>query len=510
MEPHLHRGDLVDPARAARATAAARSSATTAPSCTGTSCTGSSPSAAAGSCSRATTTTSSIPSSRSRASSSAASGWSCRAPAPCSSGCARRATQQSRPGSRCCSSSEPAPGLASGGGGARTPRSRRVCPLRRSQQCRRYRLTRDRDRGCAPSHWHSASPASPRSRSARPSACLRSGSPRTGRSPTRASSCSAAPSRGRLPRRSVPCTSGRALRPTDPVFLRLVHGLSVRFSYRVHSRHPAAFAGDAALDALLSDGTGWSRRLVVVPRRAFHGTHITLTGKLDLAALTRAVTLFEAKTGVHNPAYHVELAPRVRVHGVAGGRAIREAFAPSLAFDLDELAASARAPARRCRVECARPDEIARRDAHDDVDTRAVRSPGERRRRARLRPGARRRRARPRRSPPARSSCCAARRRAGDDPAPASATSSSPWRPACSAARVRAHGRDDRRPRPRRRALRPAHPPRDACRAATRSSSTTRGSSTGTTSARRRRRRREIRLDAVLRPRPSHLQAADR
>jgi hypothetical protein len=128
-----------------------------------------------------------------------------------------------------------------------------------------------------------------------------------------------------------------SLRSADPVFLRLVHALAVRFSYRVHSRDTAAFAGDAALDAVLSDGSGWRRRLVVAPRRAFHGGRVTLAGTLDLDALTRAVTLFEAKTGVHNPAYHLELAPRVHVHGVAGDRAIREAFSPPLAFDLDEL-----------------------------------------------------------------------------------------------------------------------------------------------------------------------------
>ena len=129
----------------------------------------------------------------------------------------------------------------------------------------------------------------------------------------------------------------RLLRPSDPVFLRLVHAITVRFTYRVHSRYPAAFAGDAALDAVLSDGSGWRRRFVVAPRRAFHGTHATLAGRLDLEALTSAVRLFEAKTGEHNPAYHLELAPRVHVHGVAGGRAAREAFAPSLSFDLDEL-----------------------------------------------------------------------------------------------------------------------------------------------------------------------------
>ena len=140
---------------------------------------------------------------------------------------------------------------------------------------------------------------------------------------------------------------------------RLVHGLSVRFSYRVHSRHPAAFAGDAALDALLSDGSGWSRRLVVVPRRAFQGAHITLAGKLDLDALTRAVLLFEAKTGVHNPAYHLDLAPRVwYTASPAAGRSAKPL--PRRSPSTSTTAAPARAPARGCRVESLVADESAR------------------------------------------------------------------------------------------------------------------------------------------------------
>jgi signal peptidase I len=128
-----------------------------------------------------------------------------------------------------------------------------------------------------------------------------------------------------------------SLRLTDPVFLRLVHTLTVRFTYGVRSRYAAAFSGTAALDAVLSDGSGWRRRVVVARRRDFHGTRLTLAGRLDLTALTTAIRRFEATTGEHNPAYHLELVPRVSARGIAGGRPVRAAFAPSLAFDLDEL-----------------------------------------------------------------------------------------------------------------------------------------------------------------------------
>jgi len=149
-----------------------------------------------------------------------------------------------------------------------------------------------------------------------------------------------------------------SLRPTDPVFLRLVHTLDVRFAYRIHSALPSGFSGSAMLDAVLSDGDGWRRRFVLAPVRRFRGNGVALAGKLDLQSLTDAVRRFEAQTGVHNSVYELDLAPRVHVHGVAGGRLVRNTFAPSLSFDFDDL-----------RLQLARPTtgEIGRASCRERV-----------------------------------------------------------------------------------------------------------------------------------------------
>ena len=128
-----------------------------------------------------------------------------------------------------------------------------------------------------------------------------------------------------------------SLRPSDPVFLRLVHALEVRFTYRIHSPRSSGFLGTAQLEARLSDGDGWQRRLLLAHDRRFHGHGVVLNGKLDLRAVENAVRRFEAQTGVHNAAYHLDLAARVHVRGVAGGRHVRDMFTPSLPFELDEL-----------------------------------------------------------------------------------------------------------------------------------------------------------------------------
>ena len=365
------------------------------------------PSAAAASSSRATTTTSSTPSSRSEASSSAASGSSCRAPAPCSSGCARRATQRSRPGSPCCSSSEPAPDQASGGGGARVaaeparvsaapvttvppappPERRRswvrsVRPGARRRRPRRARARRGRRRARAQ--------AARRSRTvAEPGLVVQHGH-----------------SRGRRPRRSAPSTSGRRSAPPTPSSYGSSTGSRCGSATGVHSRHPAAFAGDAALDAVLSDGSGWSRRLVIAPRRAFQGAQRHAGRKARPGRSDPRSPPLRGEDGSAQPGI-----PPGRSRPVCGSTAspaagpIREAFAPSL--DLRPRRARGFNSRTRPRVAL----ELARRGRNR---SRPERTP--RRRRSRLLgpardcprdarrfgPGARRRWNRSSRSPPSR------------------------------------------------------------------------------------------------------------
>jgi signal peptidase I len=136
------------------------------------------------------------------------------------------------------------------------------------------------------------------------------------------------------------------LSTSEPVFLRLVHDLRVRFAYRVRSERPSGFAGTARLDAVLADGSGWRRVLPLAPARRFTGTKTALGGTLDLDAVRGEIGRFERTTGEQNTTYRLELVPRVSLRGVVDGRPVRNGFAPALAFDLDEL-----------KLQLARPDD---------------------------------------------------------------------------------------------------------------------------------------------------------
>jgi signal peptidase I len=128
-----------------------------------------------------------------------------------------------------------------------------------------------------------------------------------------------------------------SLDASDPIFLKLVHKLDVRFGYRLRSPAPVSVTGTAKLDAVLSDGNGWQRRFALAPSRRFRGSHVTLVGTLWLPSLLNAIRQFETGTGEHYTAYHLELGPHVRLRGVVGGRLVRETFAPKLSYDLDAL-----------------------------------------------------------------------------------------------------------------------------------------------------------------------------
>jgi signal peptidase I len=127
------------------------------------------------------------------------------------------------------------------------------------------------------------------------------------------------------------------LRAPAPVYLKLVRRLDVAFAYSTRSAAPLQLAGTGRLDAVLGDGSGWSRELPLVSSRPFVAGRTTLHGRLDLQRLAALVRRFEAQTGEHNTLYKVELRARIELAGTAAGKHVHDVFAPALTLDLDQL-----------------------------------------------------------------------------------------------------------------------------------------------------------------------------
>lgn len=123
----------------------------------------------------------------------------------------------------------------------------------------------------------------------------------------------------------------------DPVFLRAVDRLDVRFDYGVDTPHPNALDGTISLAAAISDGAGWTRTIPLAPERGFTDSSGSAAGTLDLRAITALLRSFEQQSGTSPGSYLVTLEPDVNLRGTVSGVPVNGSFRPELAFRLDRL-----------------------------------------------------------------------------------------------------------------------------------------------------------------------------
>lgn len=121
----------------------------------------------------------------------------------------------------------------------------------------------------------------------------------------------------------------------QPVFLRLVDRLDVRFEYGFGSEADFEVAGSADLVAKLTDGSGWTREVTLAPATSFAGPNVRLAGSLDLRGLRALIDRVEKATGVPRPSYTVSIVPEVRLAASLGGARVHDSFSPSLPFRFD-------------------------------------------------------------------------------------------------------------------------------------------------------------------------------
>jgi signal peptidase I len=122
----------------------------------------------------------------------------------------------------------------------------------------------------------------------------------------------------------------------EAAFVKLVPKLDVSFAYELAAPgRSASTRGTTRLDATISDGTGWTRKVPVTPVQPFSGTKAVTAGVLDLEHLEHVVEQMRELTGSGTSTFNVALAPTVRVAGSAAGAAIDATFAPQLPFQLD-------------------------------------------------------------------------------------------------------------------------------------------------------------------------------
>jgi hypothetical protein len=138
-------------------------------------------------------------------------------------------------------------------------------------------------------------------------------------------------------RRGVAYPDG-AVTTGQPVFRRLSDRVVFSFAYALESNERASVQGGIGLDAVLSDGKGWTRTLTLAPPRPFDGSAGRVQGVLDLRRVAALAARFNTTTGSTVDRLEVTVLPRVRATGYAGSSVVDETFEPQLAMALDEVA----------------------------------------------------------------------------------------------------------------------------------------------------------------------------
>jgi signal peptidase I len=135
---------------------------------------------------------------------------------------------------------------------------------------------------------------------------------------------------------SGPAYPGGRVVTGDPVFMRLVQDVNVRFAYSFSSTAQHQIVGSSSLDARIASSSGWSKTLVLQRPAPFTGDHAVLAGTLALGPLMTILHGLERTTEVGGT-YNLSLVPHVSVSGEVGGVSTKATFSPSLPFTLGPL-----------------------------------------------------------------------------------------------------------------------------------------------------------------------------
>ncbi|MBV8219813.1 MAG: signal peptidase I [Solirubrobacterales bacterium] len=130
-----------------------------------------------------------------------------------------------------------------------------------------------------------------------------------------------------------PVYPGRVIRTGDPIFLTLVHSLTMHIEFSLAGAAPGTVSGTEGVVLKLVGTNGWSRNYVVTPPTHFTGDHTSTDVTLDLPYLQALLTRIEGLTGSPGVGgFTLAVGPRVHVTGVVGGHRVTGKFAPTLSL----------------------------------------------------------------------------------------------------------------------------------------------------------------------------------
>ena len=127
------------------------------------------------------------------------------------------------------------------------------------------------------------------------------------------------------------------VRTGDPIFLMLVHELSVHVDYTFASAAAHDVTGTEEILAQLTSPTGWGRRIVLTPPTRFTGDHAKTVVPLDLRQLESLVGNVASVTGMPTSGYTIAIEPRIHITGSVAGTPLNLNYDPIMNFEVEPL-----------------------------------------------------------------------------------------------------------------------------------------------------------------------------
>ncbi|MEJ2011663.1 MAG: signal peptidase I [Anaerolineales bacterium] len=130
----------------------------------------------------------------------------------------------------------------------------------------------------------------------------------------------------------------------DPVFHQLVPEIGVDFDYQFISRATSELEGSYSMSAVVSDASGWRRRIELIPETGFDGAELEIGSRVDVEQIVGLTQLLQERTGTQRKVFNVDIIPELKIAGTLDGQAFEDQFAPLLSFQLDDLEMYLRGP----------------------------------------------------------------------------------------------------------------------------------------------------------------------
>src|SRR5664280_1030241 len=122
----------------------------------------------------------------------------------------------------------------------------------------------------------------------------------------------------------------------DPIFTNLIQRVHFTAAYDFTSGPEHSVGGTIALDAVVSDSSGWKTTMSLTPQHPFAGDHAEISGDLDPRAVLAMTDRVQALTGVGGSPT-VAVTARVHSEGTLDGTPISGDIAPNYAFAVSDV-----------------------------------------------------------------------------------------------------------------------------------------------------------------------------